>query len=286
MAVELGERALLHYEKAWDKTLTAAFGFSPGPGAADWTSVGLWFMGYPDRGRMRGHLAIQLAEELNHPLTLATVLVHRAFLEAMRGNVQDTFEYSRKTIEIARSTGILIRQTEGELMEGWALARAGEADRGIRQIEASLALWHQMGAYIADPSWLAFLADACRSAGRIDEAHAAISAAVDAIEKHGEHIWESGVHRLRGELYLEGHEADTAQAERCFRRSIKVAQEQGAKLLELSAAVSLARLWRGQNKRKEAHELLAQVYSRFTEGFDTKELVEAGRLLEELGDSR
>ena len=47
--------------------------------------------------------------------------------------------------------------------------------------------------------------------------------------------------------------------------------------------MSLARLWRDQGKRKEAHELLAPVYSWFTEGFDTRDLKEAKALLEELG---
>ena len=52
---------------------------------------------------------------------------------------------------------------------------------------------------------------------------------------------------------------------------------------KLRAAMSLARLWRDQGKRKEAHELLAPVYSWFTEGFDTRDLKEAKALLEELG---
>jgi predicted ATPase len=47
--------------------------------------------------------------------------------------------------------------------------------------------------------------------------------------------------------------------------------------------MSLARLWRDQGKVQEARELLAPVYGWFTEGFDTRDLKEAKRLLEELG---
>ncbi len=52
--------------------------------------------------------------------------------------------------------------------------------------------------------------------------------------------------------------------------------------LELRAATSLARLWRDQGKRAEAHDLLAPVYGWFTEGFDTADLKDAKALLDEL----
>jgi predicted ATPase len=72
------------------------------------------------------------------------------------------------------------------------------------------------------------------------------------------------------------------EAEACFRKAIEVARRQQAKSLELREATSLARLWRQQDKRQEAHEILSKVYGWFTEGFDTKDLQEAKALLEEL----
>ena len=64
--------------------------------------------------------------------------------------------------------------------------------------------------------------------------------------------------------------------------ALAVAQRQSAKLFELHAATSLARLWRSQGKPQQARELLAPVYGWFTEGFDTPDLKEAKALLEEL----
>jgi predicted ATPase len=66
-------------------------------------------------------------------------------------------------------------------------------------------------------------------------------------------------------------------------RHHSVARQQQAKSWELRAAMSMARLWRDQGKRKEARDLLAPVYGWFTEGFDTLDLKEAKALLEELG---
>jgi predicted ATPase len=71
-------------------------------------------------------------------------------------------------------------------------------------------------------------------------------------------------------------------AQACFQQAVTAAREQGAKSLELRAAMSLARLWRDQGKPQQARELLAPVYGWFTEGFDTLDLKEAKALLEEL----
>jgi predicted ATPase len=70
-----------------------------------------------------------------------------------------------------------------------------------------------------------------------------------------------------------------AQAEAYFERALAVARQQQAKSWELRASMSLARLWRSQDKVQQARELLAPVYGWFTEGFDTRDLQEAKALL-------
>jgi predicted ATPase len=87
---------------------------------------------------------------------------------------------------------------------------------------------------------------------------------------------------VAGEIALLSQEPDTAKAQAYFERALAVARQQQAKSWELRAAMSMARLWRDQGKRHEAHELLAPVYGWFTEGHDTIDLKEAKALLEEL----
>ncbi len=94
--------------------------------------------------------------------------------------------------------------------------------------------------------------------------------------------YEAEVNRVAGELALVGPKPDTAKAENNFEHALAVAREQQAKSWELRAAMSLARLWRAQGKVQQARELLAPVYAWFTEGFDTRDLKEAKRLLDEL----
>jgi predicted ATPase len=93
---------------------------------------------------------------------------------------------------------------------------------------------------------------------------------------------------MQGEVALrmmDGHQSgsDTEiEAEERFRTSLDIARAQDAKAYELRAATRLARLWRDQNKRSEARDLLAPVYAWFTEGFDTRDPIEAKGLLDEL----
>ena len=102
----------------------------------------------------------------------------------------------------------------------------------------------------------------------------------EALEQSGDTWFLPEAYRIKGELLH--RPGRTNDVEGCFGQALKVAQAQGARLLELRAAMSLARLWRDQGKPQQARELLAPVYGWFTEGFETRDLNEAKGLLEEL----
>jgi predicted ATPase len=102
------------------------------------------------------------------------------------------------------------------------------------------------------------------------------------VERSGERWFEAELHRRKAEILLQLSNGNGVEADMCLRKAIAVAQEQGAKLWELRAATSLARLWCDQSRRAEAHDLLAPVYDWFTEGFDTADLKDARALLDEL----
>jgi predicted ATPase len=93
---------------------------------------------------------------------------------------------------------------------------------------------------------------------------------------------EAEINRVAGEIALLSPERDATKAEAYFARALEVARQQQAKSWELRAAMSMARLWRDQGKRREARDLLAPVYGWFTEGFETLDLREARALLDDL----
>jgi predicted ATPase len=118
-----------------------------------------------------------------------------------------------------------------------------------------------------------------------------VAEALDAVDKTGERFWEAELYRLKGELTLQsrvpGPKAKVGEeAEEYFHQAIEIARRQQAKSLELRAVMSLSRLWQKLGKKEEARQLLAEVYSWFTEGFDTKDLQEAKALLDELSEDQ
>jgi hypothetical protein len=118
------------------------------------------------------------------------------------------------------------------------------------------------------------------------------------VGKTGERLWEAELYRLKGTLTLQQANQKAkgkietysqslipnpqGEAEACFLKAIEISQKQQAKSLELRASTSLARLWQQQGNRYEGHQMLSDIYSWFTEGFDTKDLQEAKALIEEL----
>jgi tetratricopeptide (TPR) repeat protein len=116
--------------------------------------------------------------------------------------------------------------------------------------------------------------------GRIAEAVAAAEEGLAVSARNEERYYDAELWRLKGELLaLQGQ---AAEAESCFHKAIKISCQQAAKSFELRAATSLARLWQKQGKRKEALQLLGDIYGWFTEGFDTADLREAASLHKEL----
>jgi predicted ATPase len=161
------------------------------------------------------------------------------------------------------------------------MAARGKASDAVPLLTSAVMAWRSTGATI--PSSLSFLARGHSQLGQFEEALRCIGEAIRAVDTTKERWWEADIHRVAGEIWLASCFAlKHAKAEACFERSLAIARQQQAKSWELRAAMSLARLWRGQGKVQQARELLAPVYGWFTEGCDTRDLKEAKALLEEL----
>ena len=129
--------------------------------------------------------------------------------------------------------------------------------------------------------FLSYAAQVHLQHGAVAEGMAAISEVFDLLGRIDERYYNAELHRLRGELLLAG-KRDVAEAEGCFQEALRTAREQEAKSLELRAAMSLARLWRGQHREKKARDLLEDVSGWFSEGHETPDLAESRALLDEL----
>jgi predicted ATPase len=126
------------------------------------------------------------------------------------------------------------------------------------------------------------LADTYARLGQPVEGLDCVAEATQIVATTDERYIEAELYRLRGDLLNDT--GDRAAAEQNYHQALAVAKRQSAKVFELRATTSLARLWRDHGKRTEARELLAPIYGWFTEGLDTPVLQEAKVLLEQLNN--
>jgi predicted ATPase len=116
--------------------------------------------------------------------------------------------------------------------------------------------------------------------GRRAEAIAALDAGLGFSKRTGAMWFDAELHRRKAELLLNMSIANISDAERELRHAIDIARQQSAKLFELRAATSLARLWADQRRRSEAHDLLSPVHDWFTEGLSSIDLQEAKKVID------
>jgi predicted ATPase len=117
--------------------------------------------------------------------------------------------------------------------------------------------------------------------GQFADARRALDEGLALAEEHDDRFDEAELHRLRGELLL-AESDNQAAAEGCFHQAIKTAHRQQSRAWELRATMSLARLRKQQGRRDDARAALTAIYSTYTEGFTTPDLVDATTLLQAL----
>ena len=142
-------------------------------------------------------------------------------------------------------------------------------------IERGLAGWRTSGQQLGQPYFLALLAEAHGHAGQPRAGLDVLTEAFVSVDTLGLRMWASELYRSKGELLGRIADAPSGDAEASFRQAIEVARRQGARSLELRAALSLNELWRRQGRKDADRRLLAELYGCFTEGFDTADLRQA-----------
>jgi predicted ATPase len=276
------ETAASLYRPDEDRDSVLHYGEDIGVSAFGQLSWALWHRGYPDQSARVADRALALSRQLGHAHTLSHALWHAGMGAVFARDVATVCAYSNECVAIASEHGFALWAAFSRTLQGWADAQRGEATTGVAHIRDGLAAAEATGARVSTPLYLALLAEVLALAGKIEEGLAALDDALANAAVSGVRGWDAEIHRLRGELTARLPYPDPAKAEESFQTALAIAREQGTRGYELRAATSLARLWRDQGQRTEARDLLAPIYSLFTEGFDTADLKEAAKLLCEL----
>ncbi|MBV8771030.1 MAG: hypothetical protein JO166_01700 [Deltaproteobacteria bacterium] len=244
-------------------------------------SVSLWMLGYPDQARKQHASMLEhLGETIDAFARCTGILGELHMSDFMRDN-RRMLEAAGRLIALASESGIAIHLGIGMIWLGRAMAAEGSLARGIEAVTDGRDILRRLGELAFLDLYEPSVVTAYLAAGRTEEGLAIVERLIDECEAGGVRFHEADLHRLKGELLLAAG-APMTEAEESFRKALTIAQHQQAKSWELRAALSLTRLLIKQGRRDEARTMLTDIYSWFTEGFDTADLKDAKALLDEL----
>jgi len=280
-------RALEHFERALSlhdperyrehKFLDA---LSPEVALRCFAAWSLWFTGRPDSAVACVEQAVALATSLSEHHGLAHALVFAAIVHQLRRERPKAKHYADMATSVSVEHGLVLYDAMARIVGAWAAGdRRGDADT-LEQIRRGLDAWHGTGARLMRPHFLSLLIDASDPATAGDMALEVLNDALATAESTGEGAYDAELHRQKGEWLLARTPADVDAAETCFEQALAVARRQGALSMELRAALSLARLRQRRGGQAAVHDLVAPIYARFEEGFETADMREARTLLD------
>ena len=275
------EQAIALYDAQQSHAHILLYGDDAGVGCLTYVALSLWLLGYAEQALERIQAALALARALSHPFSLAYVLIAAGWFSHWHREAQAIQACAEEAVALSREHAFPLREAQGTILRGWALAMQGQQEEGIAQMHQGLTALRATGTEVNLTYYLALLAEVYGQRGQTDEGLCIVAEALTGVQSGRECWWEAELQRLRGKLLLV--QADTkqqiAEAEQCFQQALAIARHQQAKALELRAAMSLSRLWQAHGKHTAARQILAEIYNWFTEGFDTADLQTARTLL-------
>ena len=241
----------------------------------------LWLQGFADQATRVAQLAAHRALAIRHALSLCHALAQAACPVALyAGDLAAAEGFLATLLDTAKQLGLAGWIARSHCFQGVVPIMRDDFAVGLPLLRGALDELREAGAAPGYAAFLTVLARGLGRAGRISEGMAAIDQALTVCKRYEEFWCFPELLRNTGELHLLQGSGDAfLKAEDCFQQALDWTGRDGTLAWELRAAISLARLWQSQGRNREARDLLARVYGRFTEGFGTVDLREAKRLI-------
>jgi len=243
----------------------------------------LWMMGFPDQARRLSDASVADARSDGHAFNLVWALTFSAYVFAYRREPERFLERVDEADRLAREQGLaFIYEVSVPQARGMAELQNGRPREAISLLREGIDRWTKTGGNVRVPLLKSALAEAVALEGDPETALDLIEECLNQIDRPSgqERLWLAEVLRRKGWILM--RKGRDAEAETALRASIECARRQQAKSWELRSATNLAALLARSGRRDAARDLLSPVYEWFTEGADTKDLIEACALLEEL----
>jgi predicted ATPase len=245
----------------------------------------LWLQGFPDQGLRLAHENVEDAKAIGHALSVCGALEVACLVAIWSGDLAAAERSVAMLLDHSARHALAAWHARGRCLHGVLLIRRGDVRDGFELLRAALDELRETGFVPYQTGLLGTLAQGLAGIGLVAQGLATIDEALARSERDEEHWCIAELVRIKAELVLlAGGPGAAAAAEELFQQALHWTRRQGILSMELRCATGLARLWHQQGRPGPARELLAPVYGRFTEGFDTPELQAAKTLLARLGE--
>jgi hypothetical protein len=239
----------------------------------------LWLLGYPEQALVMASEAVQEAADLNQPITFCYVLNSGVIVALEAGNWQRAEELIHRLSTIATKHELLTYVRASVGWQGRLAVSRGDLSRGVELLQTALAALHDDGYELYRPEFSLTLAEGFAKTGKRELAYSTICEAVSWAETRSRVLNFIDLLRVKGETLTSMSQQYAGEGEAFLLESLELARQRGLLSLELRAGISLARFWADRAKRNKALELLEPIFNRFSEGFQTRDLVAAAQFL-------
>ncbi|CDZ67680.1 Transcriptional regulator, winged helix family [Neorhizobium galegae bv. orientalis] len=239
----------------------------------------LWLNGFPDQALNVGRKKMKEMGEYTHHISFCIGLTYSIALFVWSGNFNEAESVCEALLTHADKNAVADFHSIGQAFKGWLYVETERSEEGTELLRRSLQALHGQEYYTLTPMIQCSLAKGLSDLGQFDEAEATMEQAINTAYRFGDFKTLPDLLRTHGEILRARPGNDLAKAEAQFRSSMLEARRQSAIGWELKAAIQLANMLHGVQRDDEAHDVLRTVYERFTEGFDTADLVMAETVL-------
>jgi tetratricopeptide (TPR) repeat protein len=278
--------ALTMLEAAWHgpgtERISTVHGFDHRNRAGISLARELWLQGRPAEAQQLARQTVTEAAQMDHPITLCIALIWAVSIDLWSGDLEAAEANIDRFIAHAESRSMGPYLAVGRGVKGELAIRRGDAAGGVETIRSCLRELHDAGYELLTTTFNIAVVHGLLALGQIEQAAGLIDDAIRLVAQSGDHLYMPELLRMKGSVLLSLSAPESAQAEAHFVESLDLSRRTGAKAWELRAAIDLAQLLAGRDRREEAAQLLRSTREGFAEGAETADIERADELLQAL----